>query len=648
MRRICLQCLFFLILFSCKPLAYRDYIEGVSLSDGLNYSEGINSFLKSWELSPMPESARGLAQAYYKTRNFEQAEEWYGRLNRDGDLDSLDLKPFAEVLIANSKYAEAEEILTQLDPNQTNAELSFLWQTAKEGRDLLNQPNDAQVSSLKEINSTFSEFGPFLSTQNELWFTSDRIGDTKKRVDSKNALKSNVYGWTGNGYLSMYSASWKKEEKEISGTPQKEEQFASNLHVGPYFQSGENVFLTLTQAQKFDKSGEGKARNYTLFPEVFFALDSDSLTMEDFSPLDFNNAFAYSVADPFYDAGNSRLYFSSDMPGGQGRADIYYVTYSQDQGWSSPINLGSDINTSEDERTPFIDQNGDLLFSSAGYPGIGGLDVFKAEKSGSSFSNPENLGSPVNSNRDDFGFFLVDGKWEEAFIASDRTGGMGLDDIYWVDLNVQKELVVKGKVLDKDTKMELSDAVVDLKSSDGDVLASYVTKLDGQFRFEVELGQTLSMTGRKTGYLDGSVSINLPLDPSDSVFYQDIFLDQIQVGKTYTLENIYYDFDRWEIREDAKPELDKLVQILKDNPTIEIELYSHTDSRGSDSYNLKLSDKRAKAAVDYLLIMGISGNRMKAIGYGETKLLNQCSNGVECSEEQHQLNRRTEFKITHY
>lgn len=623
-------------------------MEGVSLSDGLNYSEGINSFLKSWELSPMPESARGLAQAYYKTRNFEQAEEWYGRLKRDGDLDSLDLKPFAEVLIANSKYSEAEEILIQLDPNNSNPELSFLWQTASEGRDLLNQPNDVQVSSIKEINSTFSEFGPFLSAENELWFTSDRIGETKKRVDSKNALKSNVYGWTGNGYLSMYSASWKKEEKEISGTPQKDEQFASDLHVGPYFQSGDNVFLTLTQAQKFDKSGEGKARNYTLFPEVFFALVSDSLTMEDFSPMDFNNAFAYSVADPFYDPATSKLYFSSDMPGGIGKADIYYVTYSQDKGWSSPVNLGSDINTPEDERTPFIDQNGDLVFSSAGYPGIGGLDVFKAEKSGNSFSNPENLGSPVNSNRDDFGFFLVDGKWEEAFMASDRMGGMGLDDIYWVDLNVKKELVVKGKVLDRETKMELSDAVVDLKSSDGDVLASFVTKPDGQFRFEVELGQSLAMTGKKTGYLDGSVSFDLPQNPSDSVFYQDIFLDQIQVGKTYTLENIYYDFDRWEIRDDAKPELDKLVQILKDNPTIEIELYSHTDSRGSDSYNLKLSDKRAKAAVDYLLKMGISGNRMKAIGYGETQLLNQCSNGVECSEEEHQKNRRTEFKITHY
>lgn len=623
-------------------------MEGVSLSDGLNYSEGINSFLKSWELSPMPESARGLAQAYYKTRNFEQAEEWYGMLNRDGDLDSLDLKPFAEVLIANSKYSEAEEILMQLDPNHSNPELSFLWQTSSEGRDLLNQPNDAQVSSLKEINSTFSEFGPFLSPENELWFTSDRIGDTKKRVDSKNALKSNVYGWTGNGYLSMYSASWKPEEKEISGTAQKDEQFASDLHVGPYSQSGDNVFLTLTQAQKFDKSGEGKARNYTLFPEVFFALDSDSLTMEDFSPLDFNNAFAYSVADPFFDAANSKLYFSSDMPGGVGKADIYYVTYSQGQGWSSPVNLGSDINTQEDERTPFIDQNGDLVFSSAGYPGIGGLDVFKAEKSGSSFSNPENLGSPVNSNRDDFGFFLVDAKWEEAFLASDRIGGMGLDDIYWVDLNVKKELVVKGKVLDKDTKMELSDAVVDLKSRDGDVLASFVTKPDGQFRFEVELGQSLAMTGRKTGYLDGSVSFDLPLDPSDSVYYQDIILDQIQVGKTYTLENIYYDFDRWEIREDAKPELDKLVQILKDNPTIEIELYSHTDSRGTDSYNLKLSDKRAKAAVDYLVKMGISSSRLKAIGYGETQLLNQCSNGLDCSEEEHQKNRRTEFKITHY
>lgn len=636
---------------SCKSLAYKDYMEGLEHSENLNYSEAINSYLKSWDKSPEPEVARGLAQAFLKTRKFEQAEEWYARLLRDSNLDSIDYEPFAKVLIANSKYNEAAEILQLLDPQKNNLELEPLWKTALKGKDFLNNPNDAIVKPLRKINSSYAEFGAFLSSDNELFFTSDRLAETSKNVNSDNALKSDVYGWTGNDFLTIYSGKWDKENKMISGQIYKDEKFESNLHVGPYFQAGRNAFITLTQAQKFEKNAKGSARNYTLFPEIFFTESVyDSLNLDEFEPLSFNSPFNYSVSDPFYVPSQNRLYFSSDMPGGEGEADLYYVDWTKEEGWSKPVNLGVLINTAHDERTPFVD-GGDFYFSSDGHSGLGGLDVYKSEIQGESFGRPKNLGSPINSNRDDFGFLLINESGEEAFLASDRQGGMGMDDLYWIDLIVEKQLVLKGQVFDRESNELLPHAVITLLSKEGNSLGSFATVEDGAFRFNIEEDQELTLLGRKTGYLDGKseeFTVSKANTVQDSIIVQNIYLDKIEVGKSFVLDNIYYDFDEWEIREDAKPELDKLVKILKENPTMEIELSSHTDSRGTDSYNLKLSEKRAQSAVNYLIEKGITESRLIAKGLGEMELKNSCSNGVACSDEQHQLNRRTEFKITAY
>lgn len=652
MKRIYSYYFLLLILFSCKSLAYKDYMLGVESAENLNYSEGISSFLKSWESSPQPETARGLAQAYLKTRNFEQAEEWYARLERDQELDSLDWKPFAEVLIANSKYTEATELLMKLDPNQENPKLASLWKSATQGKEFLNKPTTAQIKGLDQINTSFAEFGPFFSSDSLLYFTSDRLVASSKRIDTQNALKSNVYGWTGNGFLAMYQSPWDSDQNQVKNSPIQDETLKSELHVGPYFQSGNNLFVTLTQPQKFEKSSDkGSARDYTLYPELFFAQKSDTLAVEDFDALPFNQPFSYSVSDAFFDAAENRLYFSSDMPGGMGKADIYYAEWTDNGGWSAPVNLGADINTDQDERTPIIGPDGHFYFSSAGWAGIGGLDVFRAERNGGGLGSPINLGSPVNSNRDDFGFSFLGQDPEQAFLASDRQGGKGLDDIYWVDLNVERTLILQGKVYDLTTKEVLSDAVVNLISDNGNVLGSRITEEDGSFRFKIDPAQLLTLKASKTGFLDGENG-NIRIPPSsdirDSVLTRDVYLDQIEVGKTFRLENIYYDFDKWDIREDARPELDRLAAILEDNPTMQIELHSHTDSRGTTSYNQKLSQKRAQSVVDYLLNLGISSSRLEAVGYGESQLLNSCSDGTSCTEEEHQQNRRTEFKIVAY
>jgi len=649
-RIIYITSILLLCFVSCKPLAYKNYLEGKKQSENLNYSTGIENFLKSWNASPQPEAARGLAQAYSKVRNFEQAEEWYTRLDRDEVLIEEDLKPYAEALIANSKYSEATAILTRLDSAHTSPDLEFIWKTALGGKSFLNKSSESAVAPISEVNSPFSEFGPMISGDSVLHFTSDRLVSKNTRIDPNNALKSDVYGWTGNGFLKMYELDWDNEKKSVKSAPILTENLKSDLHVGPLFKKGDNLFLTLTQAQKFKKTDKGSARNYTLFPELYFALDTGSVDLDSFSPLPFNDAFSYSVSDPFYNLSDSRLYFSSDMPGGSGNADLYYSEW-KNGAWSAPKNLGSVINTNGDERTPYFDKNGVFYFSSSGHAGLGGLDVFRTSVKNDEFATPENLGSPINSNRDDFGLSLLPESDTEAVFSSDRKGGKGLDDIYYADLFVQKDLVIKGSVIDKETGFKLKDAVVTLYNDQNQLENTYVSEEDGSYRFKVNFDQLVQVGAKKTGYLSGTtgdIIVPTAAQLKDSVLIRDINLDQITVGKTYTLENIYYDFDKWNIREDAKPELDNLIKVLKDNPTIKIELYSYTDSRGTNAYNFKLSDKRAKAVISYLVESGIDQSRLEGIGYGEEKLLNACGNNVTCTDEQHQENRRTEFTITEY
>lgn len=649
-RLIYLACFLIVCFAACKPLSYKKYVEGKKQTENLNYSVGIEKFLESWSDSPQPETARGLAQAYSKVRNFEQAEEWYTRLERDDALEVNDLKPYAEALIANSKYSEATTVLSRLDSARNNPELELIWKTAIGGKSFLNKSSESAIVPISKANSSFSEFGPMISDDSVLHFTSDRLMPKNVRVDPNNALKSDVYGWTGSGFLKMYESAWDNEENTVKDSLVQTERFNGDLHVGPMYKKGDNLFLVFTQTQKHTKSDSGSARNYTLFPELFFALDTGSVSMDSFKPLPFNAPFSYSVSDPFYDPSNERLYFSSDMPGGNGQADLYYSEW-KGGAWSAPVNLGGVINTKGDERTPYIDKNGILYFSSNGHAGLGGLDVFRVYLENGEYTEPENLGSPINSNRDDFGLSLLPGSDTEAVYSSDRKGGKGLDDIYFADLFVQRDLAIKGDVIDKETGEKLEDAVVTLHNSENQLVNTYVSEDDGSFRFKVKFDQIVHLEGKKTEYLTGNsgdILIPTAAQAKDSVIIRNIYLDKIAVGKTYTLKNIYYDFDKWDIREDAKPELNNLIKILKDNPTIKIELYSHTDSRGTNAYNLKLSDKRARAVVSYLIDAGIDRGRLEAIGYGEEQLLNSCSDNVSCTEEQHQENRRTEFKITEY
>lgn len=640
--------------FSCTSLKDRDYLKGNQQYDMMNYAVAVEHYTAAWEREELSSTARGLANSYFEMRDFALAESWFAKLDRSGELNTEDRLKFAQTLIFNSKFDEARRqvILYKRGGQGIDVQMANLLQeTINDAKELLNQPKDIQVRNLAEVNSQYAEFGGMIEGD-RLVFASDRIDSLPRnvKVDEYNALRSDIYGWTGNGYLQVYEAKgdW---DNYVADSIYQAKDFKSPHHSGPVFEVEDFIFWV--KAGKPDKSvptANVNKKNYTLYPQIFYMEKRDGewgLLQE----LPFNNPYEYGVSDPFWDKKEKKLYFSSAQPDGSGKADIYYSKYLGENKWSEPVNLGAEVNTIGEERTPFIGPKGDLYFASDGRGGLGGLDVYKATREGDSWGNAENMGSPVNSSRDDFAFFINEEIPDRGVFSSDRPGGKGLDDIYAVIMEVNTKLYLKGVVRDKETNEPLPNAVVELIDRTTGTNFNYVTDDEGEYDFILNEETVYDIEGKKTDYITAEIK-GLSTEGirlfADTTISRDLYLDKIEIGKTIELENIYYDFDKWDIRQDAALELDKLVKILNDNPTMKIELNSHTDSRGSDDYNQVLSEKRAKSAVEYIISNGISRVRIEAKGYGESRLLNACDDGVECEDDQHQENRRTEFTIVDY
>ncbi|WP_421944403.1 OmpA family protein [Pedobacter sp.] len=330
------------------------------------------------------------------------------------------------------------------------------------------------------------------------------------------------------------------------------------------------------------------------------------------------------------------------MPGGLGGTDIYVVEKLQSGEWGEAVNL-RDLNSEGNERTPYLDNGNVFYFSSDGRVGLGGLDIFQVSKNESGQSKITNLGYPVNSPQDDFAFNINE-ELKIAYLSSNRFGGLGSDDIYSLNSNLIYALKLNGKVFDKKTNKPIANAIVTLKKTNSAPI-KVESDIEGNFNFNLENNSDYELTGTKTNFRSDFSAVTTKGLSTSTIINKNLYLETVELDKAIKIENIYYDFDKWNIRADAAEELDKLVSILKNNPTIWIELGSHTDSRGNDAYNLTLSQKRAESAVQYIISKGINKNRIAAKGYGEKQLLNKCANGVSCSDEEHQLNRRTEFKI---
>lgn len=354
-------------------------------------------------------------------------------------------------------------------------------------------------------------------------------------------------------------------------------------------------------------------------------------------------AFAYndddhSIGHPALSADGRTLYFASDMQGSLGGSDIWKCI-DTGRGWGPPENLGPTVNTPGNELFPTV--NGQTLyFSSTAHENMGGLDIFSTHPEGDGWSEPRNMGYPLNTAHDDMGLMLTPDE-RAGYLSSDRSGA---DRIHYFVVN-EPVLFVEGTITDDSTSAFLPMAEVTLTDLTTLQDTSTLTGHDGAFRFPLEPGTEYRLRVTGADRIAVSTTISTHGLVNNTTFREDFALAPITVGDHINVANIYYDYDEWDIRPDAAVELDRLVKLLRDNPAITFELGSHTDSRGGDLYNLVLSDARANSAVNYLIQHGVDPDRIKAQGYGEGSLINGCGNGINCPEEEHQANRRTEFKV---
>lgn len=522
-------------------------------------------------------------ESYYRMRNFELAESWFARTVQHKDHNLQHLLRYADMLKANGKYKEAKaQYQAYAERSGTPAVVQVQIAGCDSALVWIANPSPFLVQNERGVNTAHSEFSVSV-IGDQAFFAGESTAGQKG---------SEVYAWTGRPYVKLHQSALASNasQAEQLGTPSLLGPDLNNLdfHVGPVASpdNGQTLYVTRTYVGKEMGAEMVKGQKYrTHRLELYKYVKQDGQWVG--TPFEHNNPDQFSVGHAAFSANGQLLYFVSDRPGGQGGTDIWYSERQSNGTWGTPVNAGSRINTKGDELFPQIGPHGELYYSTDGLAGMGGLDVFRAEGSKSNWSVPVNLGYPLNSSWDDFSLLTTvdDDLQQLGFLSSNRPGGQGEDDIY-------------------------------------------------SFRFDKPQPEPEPEP----------VIVVLPV-VSDTLHVALALEPEYSVGKTFVLENLYYDFDKHNIRPDAALVLDELVQIMNENPTMKIELSSHTDSRGNDAYNMALSQRRAKAAVDYLISKGISRDRLVAAGYGETRLINECANGVQCSDEQHQANRRTEVKI---
>lgn len=581
-----------------------------------------------------------LADSYYYIKQYELAENWYVRALEQKDASQEVRLRYAEVLKQQGKYVEAKaQYQKYIEKYGDHALLQQSIAGADSAASWMKSPTRHQLQNEKNINTSRAEFGLMPTQTGGLY-----AGEPGSILEKKS-------GMTGEAYLKIYSAELQKEVLDHANL--LPDPFnSSEFHVGPISTNakGDVLFITRTytgkDGERFKAFGS-KWKKQNLELKIYRKIGTD-WKEEDFP---YNNVKEYSLGHAALSRDGNTLYYASDMPGGQGGVDIWYSELAADGSWGRPHNAGSQVNTAGDEMFPSL--FGDkLYFSSNGHTGMGGLDIFQAIGEKGKFSTPINLGYPLNSPSDDFAFVQVSEGLQgtKGYLSSNRTGGAGSDDIYsYMYTKPKITIILEGLTKDRSTGAVLTGTSVSLREQGDRIVAKDITDGEGMVRFQIEPNTSYKMLGEKKGYLSDSLHIAGIQATRDTVLHYTLLLQPVfPKGTKFVLENIYYDFDKHNIRSDAAKILDKLVATLRDNPTLRIELSSHTDSRGSDSYNMKLSQRRAQSAIDYIVSRGISRDRLVAKGYGETRLVNKCSNGVHCTPAEHQANRRTEVEVLEY
>lgn len=585
---------------------------------------------------------RKLGNSYYYNAEYKDAADTYKKLVSDylSEVTPEDYFKYAQSLKTIEQYETSKSIMNK-----------FIEATKVDGRSIAFNDNRNFMAEIAEnsgrynlgpfeYNSPYSDFAPSFYKEG-LIFSSDR--------DTGNFARYR-HTWNAKDFLDLYEVN--ADSSSINNVKKLGENVNTRFHesTSVVTKDGKTLYFTRNNSEK---KKTVKDENGIVRLKIFRAQKNAEGVWDEIEELPFNSN-SYSAANPALSPDEKILYFVSDMPGTLGRSDLFMVSINHDQTFGTPKNLGPNINSEARETFPYITSKEILYFSSDGHPGLGGLDVFATKIKRQDFTAKVlNVGEPVNSNSDDF-TFIFNEELRTGYVASNREDGLGYDDIY--SFTETRALIfdciqkVTGTVRDKISNDVLVGATIKVIDENNKEILSTITDSDGNYSLELDCNKGNFVRALMEGYVPFEEYIEVS-DGKPKIIDFYLERDNITAGfgddlaKLLQLSTIYFDFDKYSIGKESEVEIEKIIVAMEKYPSLKLKVNSHTDSRGSAAYNLWLSQKRAESTVAYIIKKGISSSRLVSEGFGETTLLNECSDGVKCSAAKHDINRRSEFII---
>jgi len=622
--------------------AVKHLNEGNTKYFDLFYNKALDEYLVANKFNPNnAELNARIADCYLNSSDKSKAVEYFEKAySLSKNLDGFYIYMMAKAYHFDNKFVDAikfyrlskskkhKVVLRGRTSDDADKKIAACTYAKK----LIKTPINVKIEHLSNaINTEHQEYVPVITAdESEIFFTSRRPNTTGGNID----------GAIGDYYEDIYYS--KKENGKWStavnmGKPVNSENHDATVGLSL---DGQKLFL-----YRDNKKGVGNI--YVSKRKGNSWSEPEELP----EPINSKNQETSACYSP---DGNT-IYFVSDRPNGQGGKDIYKSTKNNEGIWGKAKNLGPIVNTSEDEDAVFLHPDGKTLyFSSTGHKTMGGYDIFKTVYNKGRWSRPENIGYPVNTADDDVCFVLT-ASGDYGYYTSIKSSGQGKRDIYRVSfidqINKPKLTLLKGIISDKKTG-KLLEATIEIYDNDEDKLVGTFksNSATGKYMVSLPAGRNYGISVKKKGYLFYSENFNIPKDAAFQIVKKDVQLDKLEVGKKVVLNNIFYNYNEANLRGSSFNELNKVIELLDNNPKMKIELSAHTDSRGGDAYNNKLSQSRAQSCVDYLVGKGVSKNRLVAKGYGEKQLIivdadiEKLTSEI-AKEDAHQKNRRTEFKI---
>ena len=631
-----------LFTYSCKNAAFyskkgdKNFIEG-------HYEHAIQNYQQALEKGAEKATTNfQIAESYRLSNRYSFAKDYYKDAIDNGVQEESAQFHYGMALKSTGNYESAKKVLDYYVKNARSRNYQKLanYEAKKieKIKDLPFTKWQFEIKNERKLNSNAEDYSPMM------------MGD--KIVFSSSRGEGELYGGTGYGFSDLYIAD---AEGTISKVDDSGKINTLNRHEATA------TFTPDGNTMVFARSNAGIKKED--FPDVdlYMSTKDENGNWSDPERLPINSANDWD-GTPYFSPDGKHLYFASDRKGGRGGIDLYRCAFRDGQ-FSRPTNLGKNYNTFGNEMFPYIHADGSFFFASDGQVGFGGLDLFKdiADDKGKPQGNPVNMGASVNTVYDDFG--IVYTSRFEGYLSSNREGGLGSDDIYsfkeeiipfyFLDLEVTTNVSGVKKGVDKASINFMEDNQM-VESSFTNDEGHYKHQLHKDGHYEIKVEKDSFFTATLVFNLDkAEIEKNEKNDDGDYIIKEYVTLKKFGDKESYNvkelgydIEDILYDLASYEIREDAAKQLDKLIGFMQDNPGISIELGSHTDSRDTEANNLLLSTKRAESAVSYIVENGnIDSKRIQAKGYGESRLLNRCADNVDCTEDEHQANRRTEIKI---